>query len=63
MAAAKRMVPGDFGNDDASGHTLLWMAMLAASGPLLAHHSGAMFDRTSKVTVTGTVVIFQYVHA
>jgi len=26
-----------------------------------AHHSGAMFDRTRKITVTGTVVQFQYV--
>jgi hypothetical protein len=26
-----------------------------------AHHSGAMFDRTRKVTVTGTVIQFQYV--
>jgi hypothetical protein len=31
------------------------------SAPLLAHHSAAMFDRTKKVTITGTVVQFQYV--
>jgi Family of unknown function (DUF6152) len=37
------------------------VAMWLASGPLLAHHSGAMFDRTKKVTVSGTVVMFQYV--
>jgi hypothetical protein len=40
---------------------LLRAAVLVASGPLMAHHSGAMFDRTKKVTVTGTVVMFQYV--
>ena len=40
---------------------LLGAAMLLSSGPLMAHHSGAMFDRTKKVTVTGTVVMFQYV--
>ena len=37
------------------------IALLLASGPLLAHHSGAMFDRQKKVTITGTVVRFQYV--
>jgi len=36
-------------------------ALLLTSAPLLAHHSGAMFDRTKKVTITGTVVLFQYV--
>ena len=40
---------------------LLCAAMILAAGPLLAHHSGAMFDRTRKVTFTGTVVMFQYV--
>ena len=40
---------------------ILSVALLVASTPLLAHHSGAMFDRTRKVTVTGTVVLFQYV--
>ena len=41
--------------------SILSMALLLASGPLLAHHSGAMFDRTKKITVHGTVVKFQYV--
>ena len=40
---------------------LLCTAMTVAAAPLMAHHSGAMFDRTRKVTVTGTVVMFQYV--
>jgi hypothetical protein len=39
---------------------LLSAAWLVASLPVLAHHSGAMFDRTKKVTITGTVVQFQY---
>jgi hypothetical protein len=39
----------------------LGIALLLASGPLLAHHSAAMFDRTRKITVHGTVVRFQYV--
>jgi hypothetical protein len=34
-------------------------AMLAAA-PVQAHHSFAMFDRTKKVTVTGTVREFQW---
>ena len=36
-------------------------ALLLASGTLWAHHSGAMFDRTKKITVHGTVTEFQYV--
>lgn len=43
------------------GISNLCAVLLLASGPLLAHHSGAMFDRTKKITVTGTVVMFQYV--
>jgi Family of unknown function (DUF6152) len=39
---------------------MLGIALLLASGPLLAHHSAAMFDRTKKVTVHGTVMRFQY---
>jgi len=39
----------------------LTVALLLSSAPLLAHHSGAMFDRTKKITVHGTVVRFQYV--
>lgn len=33
---------------------------LCAAGPALAHHSGAMYDRTRKVTVMGVVKDFQY---
>ena len=33
---------------------------LAASLPLAAHHSGAMFDDKKDVTLTGTVKEFQY---
>jgi len=33
---------------------------LAASVPVLAHHSGAMFDDMKEVTVTGVVKNFQY---
>ena len=35
---------------------LLWTAQA------MAHHSAAMFDRSRKVTVTGTVVKFQWVN-
>ena len=35
-------------------------ALAAAALPAFAHHSGAMFDRTKKVTIVGTVVEFQY---
>jgi len=42
------------------------IALAAASvlfaSQALAHHSGAMFDRSRKVTVTGTVVKFQWVN-
>jgi hypothetical protein len=34
--------------------------MTASAGAALAHHSGAMFDATKKVTVQGTVKEFQY---
>jgi len=33
---------------------------LSASVPVLAHHSGAMFDDMKEVTVTGVVKNFQY---
>ena len=39
----------------------LIITALLASGAVAAHHSGAMFDRTKKITVHGTVVQFQYV--
>ncbi|MEO6341143.1 MAG: DUF6152 family protein [Caulobacteraceae bacterium] len=35
-------------------------ALVAVSAPALAHHSGAMFDRTKRVTIVGTVTEFQY---
>ena len=35
-------------------------ALLAASQPVLAHHSFAMFDTRSEVTVNGTVREFQW---
>jgi hypothetical protein len=41
--------------------SMLSIALLLASGSLAAHHSAAMFDRTKKITVHGTVVRFQYV--
>ena len=34
--------------------------LLALAGPALAHHSGAMFDRTKKVTVSGVVKTYAY---
>ncbi len=36
------------------------LMMAAVAAPALAHHSGAMFDRTKKVTIVGTIVDFQY---
>jgi hypothetical protein len=33
---------------------------LAVSAPVLAHHSGAMFDDAKEITVTGVVKDFQY---
>jgi hypothetical protein len=35
-------------------------AALLASGPALAHHSFAMFDRQKEITLTGTVKEFQW---
>ena len=40
--------------------SMLSIALLLMSTPLLAHHSAAMFDRTKKITVHGTVMRFQY---
>lgn len=34
--------------------------LIAASAPVIAHHSGAMFDDMKEVTVTGVVKNFQY---
>jgi hypothetical protein len=38
----------------------LCVALLAAPGPVLAHHSFAMFDATKVVTINGTVKEFQW---
>ena len=35
-------------------------AALLMAGPAAAHHSGAMFDRTKKVTITGVVKTYHY---
>src|SRR5215813_14294034 len=41
--------------------TLLGLAAIAlAAAPLLAHHSGAMFDDQKTVTIEGVVKEFQY---
>ena len=34
--------------------------LVLAAGPVLAHHSFAMFDRSKQISVTGTVKDFQY---
>jgi len=36
------------------------MALALASPPVAAHHSFAMFDMTKKVTVSGTIRVFQW---
>ena len=38
----------------------LALALIAASSTALAHHSFAVFDRTKKVTLSGTVKDFQW---
>lgn len=40
----------------------LALGTVLLTGQALAHHSAAMFDRSRKVTVTGTVVKFQWVN-
>ena len=39
---------------------LMALAACAVASPGLAHHSGAMFDATREVKLTGTVKQFQY---
>lgn len=39
---------------------VLAACMLAGAGIAMAHHSFAMFDTTSKITLTGTVTEFQW---
>lgn len=40
--------------------TLAFLAFSACWVPAFAHHSAAMFDRTKKVSISGTVKEFQY---
>jgi hypothetical protein len=40
--------------------TMALALALMASAPLVAHHSGAMFDDKKEITVTGVVKEFQY---
>ena len=35
-------------------------ALMTAGGPALAHHSGAMFDTSKKVDVSGTIIDFNW---
>ena len=44
----------------ALGFVGLASALLLAAGPASAHHSGAMYDMTKQVTVTGVIKEFQY---
>jgi hypothetical protein len=39
---------------------LTWGAALSLAGPVLAHHSFAMFDHDHQVKLTGTVAYFQW---
>ena len=38
----------------------LMLGLVAGGGPALAHHSGAMFDASKKVDVSGTIVDFNW---
>jgi uncharacterized cupredoxin-like copper-binding protein len=40
--------------------TGMMLSLVAAVGPALAHHSGAMFDASKKVDVSGTIVDFNW---
>lgn len=42
--------------------TALMMVLLSAPTVVMAHHGLAAFDRTTKVTLKGTVVDFHYVN-
>jgi len=39
---------------------LISLSVLLSATPSLAHHSAAMFDRTSEIVLAGTVKEFQY---
>ncbi len=41
-------------------YRLISLSALLAATPSLAHHSAAMFDRTSEIVLAGTVKEFQY---
>jgi uncharacterized protein YfiM (DUF2279 family) len=41
--------------------TLVLIAMLAAAGTALAHHSGAMFDRSKTITLKGKLKEYRFV--
>jgi Family of unknown function (DUF6152) len=43
-----------------SPREMLVAAMLCASLPAWAHHSGAMFDNTKEATITGTITEFNW---
>jgi hypothetical protein len=68
MSARDKTTAGDTG-PTRSGETAMRKAafsalgvgaLLLAAGPAAAHHSGAMFDQTKQITVTGTIKEFQY---
>jgi uncharacterized cupredoxin-like copper-binding protein len=40
--------------------TGMMLSLMAAVGPASAHHSGAMFDASKKVDVSGTIVDFNW---
>src|SRR6266700_6294247 len=40
--------------------TTLLTGLTGLSGPALAHHSGAMFDTSKKVDVSGTIIDFNW---
>jgi hypothetical protein len=40
--------------------TALMIGLVGIAGPAFAHHSGAMFDTSKKVDVTGTIIDFNW---
>ena len=44
----------------AAAAAVLALGVAAAGAPALAHHSFAMFDYNNRITLTGTVVSFQW---
>ncbi|MDR2215566.1 MAG: hypothetical protein LBE59_06975 [Nevskiaceae bacterium] len=41
-------------------HAVAAVALTAVAAPVLAHHSGAMFDSSKTVTITGTITQFNW---